>query len=53
MDKIALVRDLFGRRVNPVEPAASLLLRKPLTEVAHRGGLRLRTNDTAHALLVD
>ena len=53
VDKVALVRDLFGRRVNSVEPAASLLLRKPLTEVAHRGGLRLRTNDTAHALLLD
>ncbi len=51
VDKVALVREHFNRRVDVLEPAASLLLRKPLMEVAHRGGLRLRTNDTAYALL--
>ena len=52
-DKNALVRDVFSRRINLLEPAASLLLRKPLAEVAHRGGQRLRPTDPAYAVLVD
>lgn len=52
-DKNALVREVFGRRINLLEPEASLLLRKPLAQVAHRGGLRLRAGDEAHGLLVD
>ena len=52
-DKLSLVRDVFGRRINVIEPAASLLLRKPTMEATHRGGLRLRTNDTAHAVLTE
>ena len=51
VDKVAIVREHFSRRVDVLEPASSLLLRKPLTEIAHRGGQRLRTNDTAYALL--
>jgi hypothetical protein len=40
-DHRAMVRDVLGRRVNVIEPAASLLLRKPSSQVSHRGGNRL------------
>ena len=52
-DKNALVREVFSRRINLLEPEASLLLRKPLAQVAHRGGQRLRAGEEAHGLLVD
>ena len=53
LDKINLTRDFFNRRINPEEPERSLLLRKPLMEVAHRGGLKLRKDDEAYGFLVD
>src|SRR5438477_5274694 len=37
-DYLALTRDMFGRRVNPLEPEQSLILLKPTAEVAHEGG---------------
>jgi hypothetical protein len=40
-DHIVLTRDALGRRVNTAEPAASLLLMKPSTDVSHEGGKRL------------
>ena len=52
-DKITLTRDFLNRRINLPEPESSLLLRKPLMQVAHRGGLRLRKDDDAFRLLVD
>jgi hypothetical protein len=52
-DKIALTRDFFNRRINMTEPESSLLLRKPLTQVAHRGGLQLRKDDDSYRLLLD
>jgi hypothetical protein len=52
-DKITLTRDFFNRRINTPEPESSLLLRKPLMQVAHRGGLKLRKEDEAYRLLVD
>ncbi len=52
-DQGALVREVYGRRINLLEPEGSLLLRKPMGEVAHRGGQRLRRTDEAHGLLVD
>jgi hypothetical protein len=39
-DYLALTRDLFGRRLDPLEPEQSLILLKPTTEVAHEGGKR-------------
>ena len=50
-DESTLIREAFGRRVNPSDAESSLLLRKPLMEIAHGGGRRLRRTDPAHAIL--
>ena len=42
-----LSREAGGRRINPIAPETSLILRKPLGEVPHEGGLRLRTTPRA------
>jgi hypothetical protein len=52
-DKWTLTRDYFSRRINRAEPLTSLLLRKPLMETAHRGGLRLSKDDEAYRILLD
>src|SRR6266849_10927015 len=39
-DYLALTRDNFGRRVDPVDPDHSLLLLKPTGQLEHGGGLR-------------
>ena len=52
-DRRVLTRAGWSRRTNPIEPEASLLLRKATTKVAHGGGLRLREADSAYALLRD
>lgn len=52
-DLETLVRESYNRRTNVQEPEASLLLRKPLMDVAHGGGRRLTTDDPAYALLRD
>ena len=36
-----LSHEAGGRRINPIAPETSLILRKPLGEVPHEGGLRL------------
>ncbi len=43
-----LTRELGMRRVNVIDPDASLLLRKPLGEVPHEGGLRLTRGTKVH-----
>ncbi|MFO0896352.1 MAG: DUF1553 domain-containing protein [Pirellulales bacterium] len=53
LDQHTLIREEYGRRTNPADPASSLLLRKPLMEVAHGGGQKLRKTDPAHKLLID
>jgi hypothetical protein len=45
--------EFFGRRVNPVDPASSLLLRKPLMEVSHGGGRRVWQDDPVYVVLRD
>ncbi|HEX3871715.1 MAG TPA: DUF1549 and DUF1553 domain-containing protein, partial [Pirellulales bacterium] len=52
-DSGTLVREGFNRRVNALEPRQSLLLRKPLMEVAHGGGRRLTKRDPAYEILRD
>src|SRR2546426_990832 len=42
VDYVALTRDLFARRANPLEPEQSLILLKPTTQVAHEGGSRFK-----------
>ena len=49
----SLVRDEQGRRVNRMEPEQSLLLLKPTTQIAHRGGRRMDLDDRNYQLLRD
>lgn len=51
LDELTLVREEFGRRVNPIEPDASLLLRKPLMQVPHGGGRHLVLDDESHRII--
>ncbi len=51
LDLLTLRREFSGRRINRINPDASLLLRKPLMEVAHGGGQRLYRGDAAHVAL--
>ncbi len=51
LDQLTLVREEFGRRVNPLEPDKSLLLEKPLMKVAHGGGMQLHKQDPAYEIL--
>lgn len=50
-DYLAVFGDQFGRRINLVKPAESLLLTKPLGEVPHRGGIRLTKGSLSHKIL--
>lgn len=52
-DFMVLSRENGGRRINPFDPDASLLLRKPLGEVPHEGGLRLRRDSKTFEFLHD
>lgn len=51
LDIMTLRSEYFGRRTNPVAPGESLLLRKPLMELAHGGGRRLKKHDPSHEIL--
>ena len=48
-----LTRTLRGRRVNPMNPSASLLLLKPTMQVPHQGGRRFRESDPEYQILRD
>jgi hypothetical protein len=51
MDRVALTRDGFNRRINGIEPQESLLLKKPLLAVPHVGGKRLRKEEIGYRIL--
>jgi hypothetical protein len=51
LDEQTLIREDFGRRVNPQDPDSSLLLLKPLMQVSHGGGQKLRKRDPAYAII--
>ncbi|TXT35934.1 MAG: hypothetical protein FD138_1167 [Planctomycetota bacterium] len=51
IDTLTLRSEFMQRRVNTVQPDESLLLKKPLMEVAHGGGRRLKKGDAAHKAL--
>jgi len=53
LDIVTLRSEYYGRRTNIVSPDESLLLRKPLMELAHGGGRRLKKHDAPHAILHD
>jgi hypothetical protein len=48
-----LSREAGGRRINPIAPETSLILRKPLGEVPHEGGLRLSRHSKSYEFLHD
>ncbi len=51
IDRISLTRDGLSRRVNVMEPAESLMMKKPLLEIPHVGGKRLRKTDTGYSII--
>jgi len=51
LDQLTLVREALGRRANLVKPKQSLLLLKPTMQVAHGGGLQLRSHDPTYQAL--
>ena len=52
-DFATLTRELGSRRVSLVEPAASLLLRKPTMAVPHQGGRRFDAKSREYRILRD
>ncbi|MEI6862643.1 MAG: DUF1553 domain-containing protein, partial [Verrucomicrobiota bacterium] len=52
IDRRSLTRDGFSRRINSVEPAESLILRKPLMELDHVGGKKLHKNEAPYQTLL-
>ena len=52
-DFLTLTRGAFGRRVNPSEPAKSLILLKATSAVPHKGGERFKVNSPEWRTLVD
>jgi Bacterial Ig-like domain (group 2) len=52
-DHFVLTRQALGRRVNKVEPAQSIMLRKPTLAVSHGGGLKLEVGSPEYQLLAD
>jgi hypothetical protein len=51
LDFATLVRESTSRRTNSFNPDASLLLQKPVGELPHQGGVRLKTTDGAYQVL--
>jgi hypothetical protein len=52
-DYFVLTRQAGGRRINRLEPAQSLMLRKPTMAVSHGGGLKLEVGSPEFQLLAD
>ena len=50
-DRDALVREARGRRVTPLQPENSLLLRKPTMDLPHMGGRRFATDSQPYQTL--
>lgn len=50
-DYRSITREMRGRRVEPGDPGRSLLLTKPTTALAHKGGLRFEVDSEEYRLL--
>lgn len=50
-DHAALTREMFGRRVDPLHPEESLLLRKATGELPHGGGVRFTRGSSEYAVM--
>ena len=48
-----LSHEVAGRRINPMAPETSLILRKPLGQIPHEGGLRLTRDSKSFEFLHD
>ncbi len=53
LDVLTLRTEYFNRRTNIMDPGQSLILKKPLMEVAHGGGRRLHKGDACYHVLYD
>lgn len=53
VDEESLTTGGLARRIEPLAPAESLLLKKPLLRVTHVGGKRLHPGDVAYRVLHD
>ena len=53
LDVLTLRKEYFNRRTDIMEPAQSLILKKPLMEVSHGGGRRLHKGDATYHVLFD
>ncbi len=51
LDRQTVIREDLGRRTNPVDADASLLLAKPMMRLPHGGGLKLTKRDPAYSIL--
>ncbi len=52
LDILTLTREVHARRLDLLDPAASLILRKATAQVPHEGGQRLTPSDTQYNLLL-
>jgi hypothetical protein len=52
-DFLTLSREIGGRRINPLAADTSLLLAKPLGEVPHEGGLKLKRKSKSYEFIRD
>ncbi len=52
-DFTSLTRGMLGRRVNPANPASSLILQKATARVPHEGGKRFALGDPEYQMLHD
>ena len=50
-DYWTLTRQFLGRRINPADPAYSLMLLKPTMALPHKGGLRFKTDSIEYQIL--
>jgi len=50
-DFFTITREVRGRRLDPADPARSLLLTKPTTAVPHKGGQRLEPGSEEYRIL--
>lgn len=52
-DYLSLTRDQLGRRVNAAQPAKSLVLLKPTSQVVHEGGRRFARDAPEYRVLLE
>ena len=51
IDLLTLRKEFYGRRANIMNPDSSLMLKKPLMEIGHGGGRRIKKGDAIHRVM--